>query len=81
MLIEFIPQVFLLYLVLTVLEKSGFLARVAHVFHVPVENVLPVCLAFNCTTMAVCAMRDNPQKKRLVYFLFLIPCNTDDRYC
>lgn len=73
-LIEFIPQVFLLYFVLAVLEKSGFLTRVARIFHVPVENVLPVCLTFNCTTMAVCAMRDNPQKKRLVYFLSLIPC-------
>ena len=73
-LIEFIPQVFLLYFILTLLEKSGLLAQVARVFHLPVNNVLPVCLAFNCTTMAVCSARDNAQRGRLVYFLSLIPC-------
>ena len=73
-LIEFIPQVFVLYFILALLEKSGLLAQVAKVFHLPVEHALPVCLAFNCTTMAVCAARENPQRKRLVYFLSLIPC-------
>lgn len=73
-LIEFIPQVFLLYFVLSVLEKSGLLAQFARIFHLPVANVLPVCLTFNCTTMAVCAAHDNPHRKRLVYFLSLIPC-------
>lgn len=73
-LVEFIPQVFLLYLILALLEKSGLLAQVARIFHLPLNHVLPVCLAFNCTTMAVCAARDNPQRRRLVYFLSLIPC-------
>ena len=73
-LVEFIPQVFLLYFVLALLEKSGVLAKFAQFFHLPVNNVLPICLAFNCTTMAVCAAHDNPQRKRLVYFLTLIPC-------
>ena len=73
-LIEFIPQVFLLYFILSLLEKSGLLAQVARVFHLPMKHVLPVCLTFNCTTMAVCAARDNPQRGRLVYFLSLIPC-------
>ncbi|MBS7401270.1 MAG: hypothetical protein KIG16_02015 [Eubacteriales bacterium] len=73
-LIEFIPQVFLLYLILTVLEKSGLFSQIARVLQIPVANVLPVCLSFNCTTMAVCAARDHPQRKRLVHFLALIPC-------
>ena len=73
-LVEFIPQVFLLYFILSVLEKSGLLAQFARVLHLPVENVLPICLTFNCTTMAVCAAHDNPQRNRLVYFLSLIPC-------
>ena len=73
-LVEFIPQVFVLYFILTILEKSGLLAQVARIFHLPIDNVLPICLTFNCTTMAVCAARDNPQRKRLVHFLFLIPC-------
>ncbi|MCQ2382651.1 MAG: hypothetical protein MJ060_02320 [Clostridia bacterium] len=73
-LIEFIPQVFLLYLILSILEKSGLLAQIARVLHLPIKNVLPICLTFNCTTMAVCAMKDHPQRKRLVYFLSLIPC-------
>ncbi len=73
-LIEFIPQVFILYFILTVLEKSGLLAQFARIFHLPVDNVLPVCLSFNCTTMAVCAARNNPQRNRLVHFLTLIPC-------
>ncbi len=73
-LVEFIPQVFLLYLILSILEKSGLLAKIARIFHLPINNVLPICLTFNCTTMAVCSARDNPQRKRLVYFLSLIPC-------
>ncbi len=73
-LVEFIPQVFILYFILALLEKSGLLAQIARIFHLPITNVLPVCLTFNCTTMAVCAARDNPQRSRLVYFLSLIPC-------
>ncbi len=73
-LIEFIPQVFLLYFILLLLEKSGILAQIARILHLPMENVLPICLTFNCTTMAVCAIRDNPQRKRLVHFLSLMPC-------
>lgn len=73
-LIEFIPQVFLLYLILSILEKSGLLAQFARVIHLPIKNVLPICLAFNCTTMAVCSAGDNPQRNRLVFFLSLIPC-------
>ncbi len=73
-LVEFIPQVFVLYLILSVLTKSGLLVRFARVLHLPMNHVLPICLTFNCTTMAVCATHDNPQRKRLVYFLSLIPC-------
>ena len=73
-LIEFIPQVFILYFLLSILEKSGLLAQIARVLHLPMENVLPICLTFNCTTMAVCAMRSHTQRKRLVHFLSLIPC-------
>lgn len=73
-LVEFIPQVFLLYLLLSLLQKSGVLAKLANFFHLPINNVLPICLTFNCTTMAVCATQDNPQRYRLVYFLSLIPC-------
>ncbi len=73
-LVEFIPQVFLLYFILSILEKSGILGKLAQIFHLPVQNVLPICLTFNCTTMAVCAAHDNPHRKCLVYFLSLIPC-------
>lgn len=73
-LVEFIPQVFFLYLILSVLEKSGLLAQIARVLHLPMNNILPICLTFNCTTMAVCATRDNSQRNRLVRFLSLMPC-------
>lgn len=73
-LLEFIPQVFILYLILCLLEKSGLLAQVARIFHLPVNNILPICLTFNCTTMAVCATQDNPQRVRLARFLSLMPC-------
>ena len=73
-LVEFIPQVFILYFILSILEKSGVLSQIARVLHLPMNNVLPLCLTFNCTTMAVCAARNNPQRNRLVYFLSLIPC-------
>lgn len=73
-LVKFIPQVFLLYLVLSLLEKSGILAQLARFFHLPVSNILPICLTFNCTTMAVCAARNNLQRNRLIHFLSLIPC-------
>ena len=73
-LIEFIPQVFVLYFILSLMEKSGLLAQLARIFHLPIDHVLPVCLTFNCTTMAVCAAHENPERGRLVYFLSLIPC-------
>lgn len=73
-LLEFIPQVFVLYFILALFEKSGVLGKFAQFFHLPVNNVLPICLTFNCTTMAICAARDNPYRKNLVYFLSLIPC-------
>ena len=73
-LVEFIPQVFLLYFILAILEKSGVLAKIARMLHLPINNVLPLCLTFNCTTMAICAARENPQRNQLIYFLSLIPC-------
>jgi len=73
-LVEFIPQVFILYFILSLLEESGILSQLARFLHLPINHVLPVCLSFNCTTMAVCAARENPQRNRLVYFLSLIPC-------
>lgn len=68
------PQVFLLYFLLTLVEKSGLLAWLARLLHLPVNNLMAVCLGFSCTTLAVCAVRDNPSRKRLSYFLSFIPC-------
>ena len=73
-LVEFLPQVFLLYLILSLVEKSGLLYIVAHFLRLPIQNVLPVCLSFGCTTLAICAARENPSRNRLVYFLSFIPC-------
>lgn len=73
-LLEFLPQVFLLYLLLTLVERSGLLAWLAHLLHLPVNNLMATCLGFSCTTLAVCAVRDNPSRKRLTYFLAFIPC-------
>lgn len=73
-LLEFLPQVFLLYLILTFVEQSGLLSWLARLFHLPVNNLMAVCLGFGCTTLAVCAVRDNPSRKRLSYFLSFIPC-------
>lgn len=73
-LINFLPQVFLLYFLLSLVEKSGLLALVARIFHLPLKNMVPVCLSFGCTTLAVCAARENPTRHKLAYFLSFIPC-------
>lgn len=73
-LLEFLPQVFVLYFVLTLVEKSGLLSLIAKFFHLPIQNMLPVCLSFSCTTLAVCAARECPARHRLTYFMSFIPC-------
>lgn len=73
-LLEFLPQVFLLYLVLTFTEKSGLLSWMARLLHIPVNNLMAVGLGFGCTTLGICAVRDNPARKRLTFFLSFIPC-------
>ena len=73
-LIEFLPQVFILYFILALIEKSGLLSLIARLFRLPVNNMLPVCLSFSCTTLAVCAAHENPSRHRLAYFMSFIPC-------
>lgn len=73
-LLEFLPQVFLLYIILSLIEKSGLMSWVARCLHLPVGNLMAISLGFGCTTLAICAARDLPARRRLVYLVSFIPC-------
>ena len=77
--ISFVPVIFLLYLALSVLEESGYLARVAFVMDRIMHRIglhgrsfVPLVLGFGCSVPAIMATRtiDNP-KDRLVTIMVL----------
>ena len=74
----FVPLMALLYFVLSVLEESGYMARIAflldrlmHSFHLSGKSFVSLMLGFGCNVPAICATRtlDNEQQKRLTALL------------
>ncbi|NJE42137.1 ferrous iron transport protein B [Thermococcus sp. GR6] len=83
--LSFFPLVFLLFLVMSLLEDVGYMARAAVVmerimrkFGLPGKSFIPLVLAFGCNVPAVMATRTlDEERDRLVTMLVnpLIPCS------
>lgn len=78
--IEFLPQIMILFLFLSILEDSGYMARAAFIMDrflrklgLNGKSFIPMLMGFGCTTPAVMAARtmENEKDKRLT--ILLIP--------
>ncbi len=74
----FLPQILLLFLGLTALEDSGYMARAALLFDAPLRALglsgrafIPLLMGFGCTTTAAVAARsvDDERDKRMTILL------------
>lgn len=83
--ISFMPKIMLLYLLLSLLEDSGYLARAAYLadpltrpFGLSGHSMISVLLAFGCSVPAIAASRtlsDGHERRRCAILLPLIPCS------
>jgi ferrous iron transport protein B len=81
----FVPQIFVLTLVVGILEDSGYLARAAVICHKPLrmfgltgKSFIPMLSGVACAIPAIYAARtvDSPRKRWLTYFAIpLMPCS------
>lgn len=78
--LEFLPQIMILFLFLSILEDSGYMARAAFIMDrflrklgLNGKSFIPMLMGFGCTTPAVMAARtmENEKDKRLT--ILLIP--------
>lgn len=82
--VSFVPRLLLLYLLLSLLEDSGYLARAAYLadpltrrFGLSGHSLISVVLAFGCSIPAISATRtltDRGERRRCAMLLPLIPC-------
>lgn len=83
--LDFAPRLFLLFLLLTILEDSGYLARagalaapVLRFFGLSGEAAVPLLLGLGCSVPAVLStrhIRDNGTRRLSVFLLPFIPCS------
>lgn len=81
----FVPQIFVLTLVVGILEDSGYLARAAVICHKPLrffgltgKSFIPMLSGVACAIPGIYAARtvDSPRKRWLTYFAIpLMPCS------
>ncbi|TAJ95781.1 MAG: ferrous iron transporter B [Gammaproteobacteria bacterium] len=81
----FVPQIFVLTLVVGILEDSGYLARAAVICHKPLryfgltgKSFIPMLAGIACAIPAIYAARtvDSPRKRWLTYMAIpLMPCS------
>ncbi|MEG1886780.1 MAG: ferrous iron transport protein B [Oscillospiraceae bacterium] len=76
--LSFLPQIMLLFLFLSILEDSGYMARAAFVMDKPLRKIglngrsfVPMLMGFGCTVPAVLATRtlENERDRRLTVML------------
>ncbi|HJJ39127.1 MAG TPA: ferrous iron transport protein B, partial [Methanocorpusculum sp.] len=76
--VSFLPNIILMFLLLAVLENSGYLSRVAVIMDSVMRKIglhgksfIPMILGFGCSVPAVMATRtlDNPRAKKLTMLL------------
>lgn len=78
--LSFLPNIFILFLALAVLEDSGYMARVAYVMdgimskiHLSGRAFIPMLLGFGCTVPAVMASRALENPKDRIKTIFITP--------
>lgn len=78
--ITFIPNIFILFLLLAFLEDSGYMARVAYVMNGIMEKIglsgkafIPMMLGFGCTVPAIMASRTLENKKDRLKTILITP--------
>ncbi len=76
----FIPIIFMMFLLLSVLEDSGYMARAAYVMDklmriigLPGKAFLPLVIGFGCTVPAIMAARTLDEKKDRMITIFITP--------
>lgn len=79
----FVPQIFILFFVLSILEESGYLARAATLADKPLSwfglsgrSFIPLLSGFACAVPAVMSARGIPDKKIKWLTVFVIPFMT-----
>lgn len=82
--VSFVPRLLLLYLLLSLLEDSGYLARAAYLadpltrrFGLSGHSLISLVLAFGCSVPAISATRtltDRSERRRCAMLLPLVPC-------
>ncbi len=78
--LEFLPQIMILFLFLSLLEDSGYMARAAFIMDrflrrlgLNGKSFIPMLMGFGCTTPAVMAARTMENEKEKKLTIFLIP--------
>ena len=76
----FVPQIVILFLILGVLEDSGYLARGAMLIDKPLSKIglngrsfVPMLSGFACAIPAMIAARTIPNRKERLFTIFIIP--------
>lgn len=79
----FVPQIFILFFVIGLLEASGYLARAATIIDRPLSSLgmggrsfVPLLSGFACAVPAMIASRNIPSKKERLLTNFIIPLMT-----
>jgi ferrous iron transport protein B len=77
----FIPIIFMMFLMISLLEDSGYMARAAFVMDrfmrwlgLPGKAFIPMLVGFGCTIPAVMATRTLENKKDRYLTIFMAPC-------
>ena len=76
----FVPQILILFLILGILEDTGYLARGAMLIDKPLSNIglngrsfVPMLSGFACAIPAMLAARTIPNRKERLLTIFIIP--------
>jgi len=79
----FVPQIIILFLILGLLEDSGYLARGAMLIDKPLSKIglngrsfVPMISGFACAIPAMIAARTIPNRKERLFTIFIIPLMT-----
>ncbi len=78
--LSFLPLIIVLFFFLSILEDSGYMARVAFVMDKPMrkiglsgESIVPMLMGFGCTVPATMATRTLPSRRDRRMTIFLTP--------
>ncbi len=76
----FTPLVFTLFVLLSILEESGYLTRAALVWHrylnklgLPGKSLLPMIVGFGCNIPSITSMRTIERKQDKIQLAFMLP--------